>query len=411
MEITQRHDGERLELLLAGRLDASWADHVGNTIQDAVRAGEHHIVLHMAGVHYISSLGIGVLVRQLQLLQTVNGSLTISQPSVACRTVLTLCGLAEFFQLDGAKRAEAKLSASVRTVTRGGATYQMFPQSVAQPLSCTLVGRPERLRSTGFTQADCLPVNFASGSFGLGLGAFGEGFADCESRFGEFLAAAGCAIALPTNDRHCPPDYVVEQGEMVPRVETLYALAGAGDFPSMVRFDALSEGPGTIGLSEFVEALIELSGSDLIAFVVLAEAAGLVGASLQRSPAMRPLSLDLPDVRDWMLFTTQWTKERSQVLLVGVAGRRIPECAASFMRPMKTDAKVMAHIHGALFPYRPVQRGELPYAKTVAEIFTHSTPSTVLHLMADTRPFEGVGESDLLRGACWMGPLRAITEG
>ncbi len=198
---------------------------------------------------------------------------------------------------------------------------------------------------------------------------------------------------------------------MVPRVETLYALAGAGDFSSMVRFDALSEGPGTIGLSEFVEALIELSGSDLIAFVALAEAAGLVGASLQRSPAMRPLSLDLPDVRDWMLFTTQRTKERSQVLLVGVAGRRIPECAASFMRPMKTDAKVMAHIHGALFPYRPVQRGELPYAKTVAEIFTHSTPSTVLHLMADTRPFEGVGESDLLRGACWMGPLRAITEG
>ena len=81
------------------------------------------------------------------------------------------------------------------------------------------------------------------------------------------------------------------------------------------------------------------------------------------------------------------------------------------MRPMKADASLKAHIHGALFPYRPVQRGELPYAKTVAEIFSNSTPSTVLHLMADTRPFEGVGESDLLRGACWMGPLRAITQG
>ena len=411
MEITQRQNGERLELRLTGRLDASWADHVGNTIQDAVRAGAHHIDLHMAGVHYISSMGIGVLVRQLQLLQSVNGSLTISEPSVACRTVLTLCGLASFFQLDAGNRAEAKLSASARTVTRGGATYQVFPQKVAQPLSCTLVGRPEQLRSSGFTAADCRAVNFASGSFGLGLGAFGEGFADCESRFGEFLAAAGCAIALPTNDRHCPPDYVVEQGEMVPRVETLYALAGAGDFPSMVRFDALSEGPGTIGLSELVEGLIELSGSDLIAFVVLAEAAGLVGASLQRSPAARPISLDLPDVRDWMLFTTQRSKERSQVLLVGVAGRRIPECAVSFMRPMKADAPVMAHIHGALFPYRPVQRGELPHAKTIAEIFKNSTPSTVLHLMADTRPFEGVGESDLLRGACWMGPVQAITQG
>ncbi len=411
MEITRRQDGERLELHLTGRLDATWADHVGNTIQDAVRAGEHHIDLQMAGVHYISSMGIGVLVRQLQLLQSVNGSLTISQPSVACRTVLTLCGLADFFQLNAGKRAEAKLSASARTVTRGGATYQVFPQAAAQALTCTLVGRPERLRSSGFTAADCRPVNFASGTFGLGLGAFGEGFADCESRFGEFLAAAGCAIALPTNDRHSLPDYVVEQGDMVPRVETLYALAGAGDFPSMVRFDGLSEGAGAIGLSELVDALIELSGSDLIAFVVLAEAAGLVGASLQRSPVARPVSLEIPDVREWMAFTTQRTKERSQVLLVGVAGRRIPECAASFMRPMKTDAALMAHIHGALFPYRPVQRGELPYAKTVAEIFKNSTPSTVLHLMADTRPFEGVGESDLLRGACWMGPLRAITEG
>ena len=31
-------------------------------------------------------------------------------------------------------------------------------------------------------------------------------------------------------------------------------------------------------------------------------------------------------------------------------------------------------------------------------------------LMADTRPIEGVGETELLRGACWAGPLRAITQ-
>jgi hypothetical protein len=28
--------------------------------------------------------------------------------------------------------------------------------------------------------------------------------------------------------------------------------------------------------------------------------------------------------------------------------------------------------------------------------------------MADTRPFEGVGETDLVRGACWMGALPAM---
>ena len=72
---------------------------------------------------------------------------------------------------------------------------------------------------------------FPSGSFGLGLGAFGEGFADCRDRFGEFLAAGGCAITLPTNDLHALPDYIVEEGVLVPRVETLYAASRRGRFP------------------------------------------------------------------------------------------------------------------------------------------------------------------------------------
>ncbi len=410
MQITQHPEAELLELRLTGRLDATWADHLSNTIEHAVRSGSHRIALNMAGVRYISSLGVGVLVRQLQLLQSVNGSLTITQPSTPCRTVLTLCGLADFFSMDGGRSSAAKLAAGARTLTRAGATYQVFPQQTQHPLSCTLVGRPQQLRSTGFTAADCHSLNFANGTFGLGLGAFGEGFSDCESRFGEFLAAAGCAVALPTSDTNALPDYVVEQGDFVPQVESLYALAGSGDFPMMVRFDTSSEGPGKIGLSELVDSLLELSESELIAFVVLAEAAGLVGATLQRSPVSKPISLQFPDVRDWLQFTSERKQERSLALLVGVAGRNIPPTAVEFLRPIRSCSPLLAHVHAALFPYRPVQRGELPFTKTIAGVFANSTPSTVLHLMADTRPIEGVGESDLLRGACWAGPLRAITQ-
>jgi anti-anti-sigma factor len=410
MQITQHPHADLLELQLTGRLDASWADHLSNTIENAVRSGSHRIVLNMANVRYISSLGVGVLVRQLQLLQSVNGSLTITQPSTPCRTVLTLCGLADFFRMDGSQSSTAKLGASSRAVTLGGATYQVYPQQTEHPLSCSLVGKPQQLRSNGFAAGDCHSLNFANGTFGLGLGAFGEGFADCESRFGEFLAAAGCAIALPTGDPNASPDYVVEQGDFVPHVECLYALSGSGDFPMMVRFDASSEGHGQVGLSELVDSLLDLSESPLIAFVVLAEAAGLVGASLQRSPVSMPVALQLPKVRDWLSFTSERKKERSLALLVGVAGRRPPQATLEFLRPIKDGSQVMAHVHAAVFPYRPVQRGELPFAKTIAGVFASSTPSTVLHLMADTRPIEGVGETDLLRGACWTGPLRAISQ-
>jgi len=78
---------------------------------------------------------------------------------------------------------------------------------------------------------------------------------------------------------------------------------------------------------------------------------------------------------------------------------------------MKSGSATSAHIHAAVFPYRPVQRGELAFGKTVADLLNASSPNAVLHLMADTRPFEGVGETDLARGACWIGPLSQLTQG
>jgi anti-anti-sigma factor len=416
MEITQHPGADSLELRLSGRIDATWGEHLGATIENAVRAGSHRIVLNFAQVQYISSLGISVLFQQFKLLQSVNGSLTITNPNKMCRTVLTTVGLTGILASEVAEPPANVAPASQEKLKRGGATYDIYPQKSAQPLSCTLIGQPELLGTSGFSPAECRSLTFANGSFGLGLGAFGEGFADCQDRFGEFLAAGGCAITLPTNEPQALPDYVVEQGGLVPQIEALYALAGKGDFSRMVRFDALSEFQGKIALSELIDTLIHIADAGAIAFVVLAEAAGLVGACLRKSPSGQPLAHDLPAVRDWLSFTTERTTEKSLCLLVGVAGRRMPAEAAAFLRPLRhdssnSDSPVMAHIHGAVFPYRPVPRGELPFGKTLTEVLAASTPNAVLHLMADTRPFEGVGETDLVRGACWAAPLQAIARG
>ena len=409
MQITQHPAAGSMELRLTGRIDATWAEHLSTNIENAVRAGCHRVVLNFASVEYISSLGIRVLVVQYKLLKSVNGSLGISHPNEFCRNILTTVGLSEFLVSDDVdKLAPPELRA---TQTIGGATYEIYPQPVSNPLSCTLVGEPERLGSMGFSEGDCRTLTFANGTFGLGLGAFGEGFTDCEGRFGEFLAAGGCTITLPTNEAHALPDFVVEQGGLVPRVETLYALTGKGDFSTMVRFDALPGGPGKIGLSELVMSLMELAGSEAIGFVILAEAAGMVGASLLKSPAGQAVSRTLPAVRDWLSFTSERTTEKSLCLLVGVAGRNLQDAVAPFVRPIKGDSPLKSHIHAAAFPYRPVPRGELPFGTMVADILAVSTPNAVLHLMADTRPFEGVGETDLARGACWMGPLNTIGRG
>jgi anti-anti-sigma factor len=411
VNITQHPANDWLELRLVGRLDATWAEHVSDTIESAVRSGSHRIVLNFARVEYLSSLGIRVLLQHYKRLQSVNGRLTVTEPSATALSILKATGLASVL-VGEAVLVEAGTIPAVTSLTRAGATWQVYPQRVTTPLSCTAVGDPGRLAASGYTAGDCRALTFPHGAFGLGLGAFGADFADCRDRFGEFLAAGGCAMTLPTNDSHAQPDYVLAEGELVPRVETLYALTGAGDFPVMIRFDSLADGTGKIGLCALVDSLLDIVSGQMVAFVVLAEAAGLVGATLRRSPAMGPLSLELPDVRDCLSFSTERVGEHNLALLVGVAARGASPGSAAFLRPLEADASaasgLQAHVHAALFPFRPVQRGELPFAGAIASMLASSAPTTLMHLMPDIRPFEGVGETELVRGACWAGPLRTI---
>ena len=410
MQITHHRDDEVLELRLAGRIDATWGDHLSTTIEEAVRAGSHRVALNCSAVDYISSLGIGVIVTQYKLLQSVNGSLLVTNPSKFVREILNTVGLAGIL-LDGAKNGAPAGPAPALRETRGGAIYEVFPQPTAQPISCTLIGEPGKLASTGFGEADCKTAAFPSGTFGLGLGAFGTGFQDCRGRFGEFLAVGGCALALPTSGLDAVPDYVIQGGKLIPQVETLYAITGSGDFSTMVRFDSVADGPGKIGLSELVASLLHLSSSAAIAFAALVETTCIIGTSLLKSPALGPVPHEIPAMRDWLSFTTERISKRNLALLVGVAGSDIPESAEHFLRPLSPDSHIRAHVHAAVFSYQPVQRGELPFSGMVSKVITSSNPTALLHLMADTRPYEGVGETDFARGACWMGSIKTFKQG
>ena len=148
MDITHHPGFEFLELRLTGRLDATWADHVSGTIEAAVKGGAHHIVLNFAGVDFISSLGIRVLLNHYKRLLAVKGSLAVSEPSDATLTILKAAGLSTLLLKSAAAAGTPTAAKSgATTVTHGGATYQVFPQSVVTPLTCTLVRRlPSALR-------------------------------------------------------------------------------------------------------------------------------------------------------------------------------------------------------------------------------------------------------------------------
>jgi hypothetical protein len=88
---------------------------------------------------------------------------------------------------------------------------------------------------------------------------------------------------------------------------------------------------------------------------------------------------------------------------------RKPE-TASFMRPIGPGTQAHGHFHAAVFPYRPLPKGRLELPETVASVLGTESAQAVMHLLADEREFEGLGQTDLMRGACWVGPLRFLDQ-
>lgn len=425
MEISSSRFGDTLVLRLAGRLDASWCQTVQDAIDAAVRSGEHRIRLDMTAVPYVSSAGLRVLLTAFKQLKAIKGAFAVGPASPETRSVLELAGMdmllaretaggtgvapvdgeaSRLAASDTPAHTSAKTPPAAHTSAR--ATYQLYQLlPAATP--------PLRLAALGEPAGPALPVSISPGQsalafgpacFALGLGALGPEAREASARLGEFLAVSGAAVFQPT-DGSPRPDFALCQAGFVPKGHLPLGLRGEGEFPRLARFSAKADAPGA-PLSELAATALELSGAEAVAFVLYAETAGLVGATLRRplDPAAPPDRFAFPQVRDWLSFTSERAHRDSTTLVVGVAAR--PGHALSpWLRPLRPDLTLRGHVHAAAFPYRPIRKGRLELPATIAELFENAAPQAVLHLLADTREIHGAGESEFQRGALWFAPV------
>ena len=288
-------------------------------------------------------------------------------------------------------------------------SFEIFEVAPGASLRCKAVGTPELLEGCRFAVEHCRPMRFPDGTFAVGLGAFGREFADCQARFGEFLAAGGAAAYLPTDGTNVP-DYLVSSGAMVPELNLLYALVCEGSFAQLARFETKA-GEGPVGLAALAEGCLEIAAADAVGIVMVAESAGLMGAALRRSPALEPSDaapFGYPQIREWLSFTSERAYPRSLALVVGVAARAERPLLTAMLRPMTAQPWPAGHFHGAAFSYRPLQKGAIELKPTVSILFEAETLQGVLHLLADDRDIVGVGDSEFVRGGCWIAPISEI---
>jgi anti-anti-sigma factor len=402
------------ELVLIGSLDSSWSSYLSDRIDEVIRGGALEVRIDMAGISYLSSNGIALLVRYHQQLRKIGGRIRIVADSESVSHVLRLTGVAQILRDDGASLAPtADPATQCEVIEREGMSLQFFPNAYGDRIEhLELIGDPGRLPDRGYEALDERTWMAVPGSAAFGLGALGPSFEACSGRFGEFLVVAGVAAYRPSAGPG-RPDFEHAVGAFVPAVRVLYGLVFPTVRAAVARFEAKGEpDSASVALSQIASACLDQAGGGIVGIVLAGESDGLVGAALQRSPVNLPPGLDPfahPHVRDWLSLTPEPEHSRSTALVVGVATREPGPALAPFVRPLSGESaaagRLQGHFHAAVVPYRPLAGGAIALSSTVKHLFEPGRIETILHLLCDSRPILGAGESTFTRGVIWYVPL------
>lgn len=406
MQVTWRDNGGVMEVRATGRLDGYWSDHLAQALDELLRQGSHAVRLNMAGIEYLSSLGIRVLISSHKKFRAVGGSFALYEPGPSVLKVLELAGLATLL-LEGASTTTPPPAASVPKArvefTAAGARFEVYTLTDGG-MRARLVGRPLAVPSSGYGNADSETITLGRADLALGLGGFGDDFASTRGRFGEFLGLGSHAAIQPADGSNVT-DVLAADADYLPQVQLLYGLHCTGQFGRLLRFN-VSDETVPLPLSALLAEALTRSQSRSACVAIAAETANLVGAALRRAPIESGLDpFAFPDVRNWLSFTVEPAHERRAVLIAGVITRPESGWLDALVRPVAETDALLGHLHAAVFRPHPLPLGNIDLAKVVQEWFADSAPESVLHLMNDDRDTGAPRESLLLRGACWVAPL------
>ncbi len=403
MQIEHRVVGGAIELAVAGRLDGSWADHLDSTLAEVVREGHHDVRLNLAGIVFLSSAGVGVLAKHYRQLTAIGGSLVVVEPSRAVERVLAVAQLADRLVVAGPPPgAETPDAAGPRRLPRKEAEFDVFDLDPSASLRAEVIDS-----AAGPPGSECdVSLGSRAPLLALGVGAFGSGFEDCRTRYGELLSVAG-GTAYQPGDGTNAADYLVSPGPLAPDVRLLHGVLCEGCFAYLVRFQPADTGE-TVGLGALLSCCRHVASAPRAGVVIVAESSGLVGASLRRSPVAAGVEESFfahPGVRSRLTFTAEPAFARTLVVAAGVVST--PEAAVGTrqLRPIAPD--LVGHVHAAAFGFRPLRKGRIDLRETVFALFEGEPLLGILHLLTDDRGASGAGESRFIRGACWTGRIGA----
>ena len=140
MEIVTQQLGDALEVKVKGRLDNYWTEHLRRNLEEVIREGAHGILLNLAEISFLSSAGVGLLVKFHTQLKGIGGSFVVTHPSDRVKQVLDLCRLSPVLLAQKVPVVLPLHKMEVRCFSTPDASFEVIECALNQSLICERIG-------------------------------------------------------------------------------------------------------------------------------------------------------------------------------------------------------------------------------------------------------------------------------
>ncbi len=372
-----------------GRFDASWSQLAAIELDAAIRSGRARIELDLERVTFISSVGIGVLLRTLTRIRSVGGSLAVVAASDAVREMLRISKLEVLLGAVAPVERIREETISIGT-SWTGALRRVSKQTPRA-----------RLRSV-----DSEAIQVTHDVVALGHVALAQHSEGAAGHYGEGLIAGSAAVVAHAAASR--PDCLGSSAEGAVSCFLRNGLLARGPIALHGYFDG--NDAGAVSLSGLAEAIVAATDGP-VAIVAAGECAGAFGVWARTSPdgwAQSVSEMKGSSIRQALRFSGEpmHAGDSMVAVIIACASRDLASLdgrVRTQLRPThRPGVDVHLHAHLVTATYRPIPRSTVD-ASAVGALLIEQPLKGVMHGLEDATGLE----SAFARGVVWVMELES----
>lgn len=381
---------------LQGRIDSLTAPDVEKCLNGLVSGGQRMLALDMRAIHYMSSLGLRVLLAAQKQLKKADGEIMICQPTTSVLELFEMSGFKMLFRIFSTpEELQAEVAGDSNPVREerfeiSGIDLRCI-RKTAETGRLTVIGTQEKLAGSGYEASDVTTVKAADIQYGAGLASLGDSFDEYRLFFGEAVILNHSLFFYPAVKRPAVDFMLCTRAQTNIEYRFLHGFSFSGPFSHLVSFESMER---PVELDQLSQALGQIIPGNLFGLVFLAESKGVWGMHLKQVPLTenRPAGgkdiFDSQNFANWMNFPVEPSDINHILAGAGLVVKN-PDLEPVAVRELFARGS-RVHCHAGVFSKEPLSKKPDQFENELKRVIAELPVTKVQHLMGQSRFHHGM---------------------